>query len=273
MIPRTAGSSTSPPVAASSDSGMRRANAALMVVSALPVAVYVVTVVQRISYPYELQFFEGSTAEVSGRVVDGLPLYGPPTIDFTPWPYPPLYFLVTGELAKLTGLSLPTLRAVSFAASLVSFLLLALIVRRVTGSAAAGMVAAGVVRRHVSRHRCVVRHGSRGLAADRPAARRGVRRTAAQTWRGGLGVGCAVRSCRSSPSRTLWSWRRRSCSCCACGGVPSASLPRPPSSLWRSVRWSSATPSRTGGTRSTSSGSSSVTRAPCGGSPDSGSST
>ena len=113
-------------------------------VAALSVAAYVLTVLARIEYPYELQFFEGSTVEVSARVTDGLPLYGPPSTTFTPWPYPPLYFWITGELAHVTGLSLPTLRFVSFAASLVAMVLLALIVRRATRSTLAGLVAVGL---------------------------------------------------------------------------------------------------------------------------------
>jgi len=38
----------------------------------------------------------GSRAvEVSAWVTEGLPLYGPRSTEFTPWPYPPLYFWVT----------------------------------------------------------------------------------------------------------------------------------------------------------------------------------
>ena len=118
--------------------------ALVVAVSVGSVLGYAVTALRRIGYPFELQFFEGSTVEVSARVTEGLPLYGPPSTDWTPWPYPPLYFWVTGELAHLTGLNLPTLRAVSFAASLVSLVLLVLIVRSVTGSAVAGLVAAGL---------------------------------------------------------------------------------------------------------------------------------
>ena len=70
------------------------------------VAAYLVVVLQRIGYPYELTYFEGSTVEVTGRVAAGLPLYGPPTTAYTPWPYPPLYFWVTGALAEVTGVTL-----------------------------------------------------------------------------------------------------------------------------------------------------------------------
>lgn len=126
---------------------MARADAATTAVASVglaSVAAYLVVVAQRIGYPYELTYFEGSTVEVAGRVAAGQPLYGPPTTEFTPWPYPPLYFWVTGVLAKVTGVDLATLRVVSVAASLAVLVLLALIVRRAGSSTVAGIVAAGL---------------------------------------------------------------------------------------------------------------------------------
>ena len=105
---------------------------------------YVSVAVRRIGYPYELSYFEGSTVEVTARVVLGHPLYGPPTTDFTPWPYPPLYFWLTAGMARLTGLNITSLRLVSFAASLAVLVLIASIVRRTSGSFPAGVVAAGL---------------------------------------------------------------------------------------------------------------------------------
>ena len=126
---------------------IRRADpaaAALLAVGTAPIVAYVVIVVRRIGYPYELSYFEGSTVEVTARVVAGLPLYGPPTTDFTPWPYPPLYFWLTAGLTQLTGPHISALRWVSFVASLVVLGLITVIVRRVGGSVVAGIVAAGV---------------------------------------------------------------------------------------------------------------------------------
>lgn len=114
----------------------------LVTVGAL--ASYLGPALVRIGYPYELEFFEASTVEVSGRVTDNLPLYGPPTTGYTPWPYPPLYFWVTGQLGRLTGVSLATDRAVSFAASLGALLLIGLLVRRISGSTRAGLLAAAL---------------------------------------------------------------------------------------------------------------------------------
>lgn len=134
-------------VEARARSGFRGTSAArltLAAVAAVPILAYVLVAVQRMGYAYELTYFEGSTVEVTARVVDGEPLYGAPTTSFTPWPYPPLYFWLTGGVARLLGTNLLSLRLVSFAASLVLLLLVALLVRRVGGSTVAGIVAAGM---------------------------------------------------------------------------------------------------------------------------------
>jgi len=117
---------------------------AIWTVSILSILAYVAAAVSRIGYPYELQYFEGSTVEVSARVTEGLPLYGPPSTTWTPWPYPPLYFWISGELGRITGINLATLRSVSFVASLGALLLLLLVVRRTTSSTTAGIVAAAL---------------------------------------------------------------------------------------------------------------------------------
>ncbi len=161
----------------------------LVTVSVASVVAYVLTVATRIGYPYELQFFEGSTVEVSARVTQGLPLYASPTTEFTPWPYPPLYFLVTGELGKVTGINLATMRSVSFAASLVSLVLLVAIVKRATGSAVAGLVAAGLFAgtyRVSGAWFDAARVDSLFVALLLAAVLAGLR---ARTWRGGLVTG------------------------------------------------------------------------------------
>jgi len=161
----------------------------LVTVSVASVLAYVLTVATRIGYPFELQFFEGSTVEVSARVTQGLPLYASPTTEFTPWPYPPLYFLVTGELGKVTGINLATMRSVSFAASLVSLVLLVAIVKRATGSAVAGLVAAGLFAgtyRVSGAWFDAARVDSLFVALLLAAVFAGLR---ARTWRGGLVTG------------------------------------------------------------------------------------
>ncbi len=194
----------------------------------VPVAAFVVLAAQRVGYPYELQWFEGGTVEVSARVAEGLPLYGPPTTEFTPWPYPPLYFWVTGELAKLSGVNLSTLRAVSLAATLVSLVLLVLIVRSVTRSLVAGVVAAGVF---AATYRVSgtwfdsARIDSLFLALALAALLVGLR---ARTWRGGLAVGGLFLLAFLTKQNALivaapilgWLlWRRRPVGLAAAGGL------------------------------------------------------
>jgi 4-amino-4-deoxy-L-arabinose transferase-like glycosyltransferase len=162
----------------------------LLVPAALvPVVAYVVVAVLRIGYPYELTYFEGSTVEVAARVVAGQPLYAPPTTGYAPWPYPPLYFWLSGALVRVTGLNLFTLRLVSFVASVVVLALLVLIVRRATGNLVAGIVAAGL---YAATYRVsgawadTARVDSLLLALLLAAVLVGMR---ARTWRGGAALG------------------------------------------------------------------------------------
>ena len=129
---------------------------------------------------------------MTARVVTGEPLYGPPTTAFVPWPYPPLYFWLTGALARLSGLDLPTLRLVSFAASLAVLVLLALIVRRAGGSTVAGIVAAGLCAatfRVSETFADTARVDSLLLAFLLAAVLFGLR---ARTWRGGVALGALL---------------------------------------------------------------------------------
>lgn len=153
---------------------------------------YVVPALRRVSYPYELSFFEGSTVEVTGRLVDGLTLYGPPSPEFTPWPYPPMYFWITAGAADLLGLSLPTMRVVSFAASLAVLALIGVAVHRLTGSVPAALLGAGL---YAATYRVggawadTARVDSLLLAVAMALIVVAMR---ARTWRGGLAVGALV---------------------------------------------------------------------------------
>jgi hypothetical protein len=61
---------------------------------ALAVSVLVLiaeTVAPRLSYPYDLEWMEGGMLVHVWRLREGLPLYAPPTGDWVPYIYPPLY--------------------------------------------------------------------------------------------------------------------------------------------------------------------------------------
>jgi len=117
---------------------------AIALLAALPIGRYLWIVVHRITYPFELEWMEGGSVEVVRCVVQGHNIYGPPSMRFTPWPYPPLYFWVSAAVSKVVGVGFFALRLVSFGASLFVLWLLYRIVSRETGDRIAGLVAAGI---------------------------------------------------------------------------------------------------------------------------------
>ena len=115
----------------------------LGLVAALYLAAYVGVGLARIGYPYELEWFEGTSLDLLRRILAGQSIYVAPSIDFIPHIYTPLYFYVSAELAKCTGVGFLPLRLVSFVSSIGCFALLFVLARRESGSAASGLVAAG----------------------------------------------------------------------------------------------------------------------------------
>lgn len=110
----------------------------------LSVGAYLWVVAHRIFYPYELQWMEGGSVELVHRLVHGHTLYTSPTLRFTPWPYPPLYFALSAGVAKVVGVGFVPLRLVSTAASLGVLALIFVLVHQETGNVAAAVFSAGV---------------------------------------------------------------------------------------------------------------------------------
>lgn len=46
----------------------------------------------RVTYAYPLVPMEAPSLQVVRRILQGLPLYGPPTLDYAPTLYAPVYF-------------------------------------------------------------------------------------------------------------------------------------------------------------------------------------
>ncbi len=105
---------------------------------------YVCVALLRIRYPFELEWMEGGSLDHVRRVLEGKPLYVEPSLSFTPFLYPPLYYLVSAGFAKVLGLGFAALRSVSLLSSLASLGLIFEIARRESRSASAGFVAAGI---------------------------------------------------------------------------------------------------------------------------------
>jgi hypothetical protein len=105
------------------------------------VALYLFIAIRRMAYPFELEWMEGGAVDHVRRILAGQPLYVPPSLDFVPYTYTPLYFYVSAAVARLTGIGMFPLRLVSFLASIGSMALIAWIVRRRTGGWTAPILA------------------------------------------------------------------------------------------------------------------------------------
>jgi Dolichyl-phosphate-mannose-protein mannosyltransferase len=120
------------------------ATALVALAAAAPIAVYLWVALHRVGYAYELDWMEGGSVELAGRVLAGHSLYVAPSVSFVGWTYPPLYYWLAAAVAKVTGLGFLPLRLVSLIASLAAMGALAVTVIRETGSRTAGLVAAGL---------------------------------------------------------------------------------------------------------------------------------
>ncbi|MBK8164770.1 MAG: glycosyltransferase family 39 protein [bacterium] len=98
----------------------------------------------RAAYPFELEWIEGFNLDVIAWIAEGQAPYGPPRPEFVPILYTPLYFAVAAAFTKLVGYGFLAPRVLSILASLGCFLVLYRLVRRQTGDALSGLVAAGL---------------------------------------------------------------------------------------------------------------------------------
>ena len=108
------------------------------------IALFVYLSLQRISYPFELEWMEGGSLQHLQRVLRGEPLYVTPSLEFVPYPYPPFYYYLGAVFAKLLGADLFTLRLISLLSTLGSIGLIYLFVWCETGRGLPALVAAGV---------------------------------------------------------------------------------------------------------------------------------
>ena len=126
----------------------RRAPRAVQMAAALvglaAIGAYLFVALRRLDYPFALEQLEGNSLVEVHRILTGQPLYPAPTAGYVPDGYPPLYFFVSAAVARVLGVSYLSLRLVSLISSLACFALLARLVQRETGSAAAGAGAAGM---------------------------------------------------------------------------------------------------------------------------------
>jgi hypothetical protein len=97
-------------------------------------AIYVVSLFAlagaRLVYPYEVDPLEGNMLAMTLRVLDGAPLYTAPSIDYTAFCYPPLYFHAAAAVMRLIGPGYAALRVVSLIATIATLSTIYVVLRR-----------------------------------------------------------------------------------------------------------------------------------------------
>jgi len=95
--------------------------AALMALSVLMVAAFLIAARKRLHFAFEFDWIEDGMVACVRHIRSGLPLYSAPTVAFTPYLYTPIYLYLAAVLAKWTGVSYVPLRLISIASTLGCF--------------------------------------------------------------------------------------------------------------------------------------------------------
>jgi hypothetical protein len=111
---------------------------------AVAITLWVVVVALRAFHPFELEWQEGGMWLHVERVRAGLPLYVEPSLDFCPFPYPPIYAQIAALVPGGGAGGFLSLRLVSIVASLATGIALYRVVQASTRTNLAGLTAAGI---------------------------------------------------------------------------------------------------------------------------------
>lgn len=90
----------------------------LLATSMLFLATFILSSLIRIFFPYQLSWMEGAIVDHARRILSGQSLYGPLSIDFTPFTYPPLYYYICALFMKIFGVGFVVPRMISFISTL-----------------------------------------------------------------------------------------------------------------------------------------------------------
>ncbi|NIM13237.1 MAG: hypothetical protein GTO45_14075 [Candidatus Aminicenantes bacterium] len=115
----------------------------MLIFPLLYLVVFIITSVLRIGFPYQLSWLEGAVMDHSRWILQGNQLYGPPSVDFTPFLYPPFYSYVSAFFMKIFGVHILIPRLVSLVSSMLVLVLIWRLVKYETGSNFYALVAAG----------------------------------------------------------------------------------------------------------------------------------
>jgi len=116
----------------------------LLLIGILFVGAVLGIAIARMGYPYELEWMEGGTLQTVQRLVTGLPIYVPPSMDYIPFIYTPLFFYVGAGLNQIMGEGFWALRLLSLLASVGSLGLIFSLVKNRTHSAFWGFMGAAL---------------------------------------------------------------------------------------------------------------------------------
>jgi 4-amino-4-deoxy-L-arabinose transferase-like glycosyltransferase len=116
----------------------------LLAAGVLYVAGYVSVALGRMDYPFELEWLEGNSLVQVQRILAGEKLYVPPSLAFTDYIYPPVYFYASAAASYFIGGGFLPLRLVSFLASLGCLAVIFDMLRRETGSRFAAFAGASL---------------------------------------------------------------------------------------------------------------------------------
>lgn len=108
------------------------------------VGLYAYTSVQRLTFPFDLEWEEGAFVDHVQRLVQHQALYVPPTLDFIPFVYTPGYYYVSALAAMVGGVNVVTLRLMSILCSFAAFAVLTAFAHRERGSWREGITVAGL---------------------------------------------------------------------------------------------------------------------------------
>src|SRR5690242_9668573 len=88
---------------------------ALLLVGAAHLVLFLYVIARRFAYPFDLEWMEGGMLLHAKRIAEGQPIYAPPSVDFVPYLYTPLYPAIVALLGKLVGIGYALGRFVSLA--------------------------------------------------------------------------------------------------------------------------------------------------------------
>ncbi len=122
----------------------RRFKVFLVVISAISVLLTLVVIGFRFWFPYELEHMEGVTVEHVLRLENGSKVFVPPSIEFIPMIYTPLYYYVGWFFTKFFGIGYQPLRLVSIVSHILSLIFIFKITKQLTNERFFALISIGL---------------------------------------------------------------------------------------------------------------------------------